>query len=109
MELVIPPTGATTESSFPIELVGVYSIIELDAAHFQLSSSQFDLILGPFDVKRSIPVYFTRVNGMEWTCVSLFRTILGKDTVVILELDQVYTTLNGSSLLFRVSTPESHK
>ena len=53
---------ADTESSFPIELAGVYSTIELDAAHFQLSSTQLDPIPEAFNVKRSIPVYSTKVE-----------------------------------------------
>ena len=51
-----------TESSFPIELGGVYSTIELDAAHFQLSSTQLDPIPEAFDVKRSIAVYSAKVE-----------------------------------------------
>jgi len=42
-----------TESSFPIELA---------AAHFQLSSTQLDLISELFNVQRSIPVYSAKVE-----------------------------------------------
>ena len=57
-----PDRICTTESSFPIELAGVYSTIELDAAHFQLSSTQLDPIPEVFNVKRSIPVYSTKIE-----------------------------------------------
>ena len=61
-----------TESSFPIELAGVYSTVELDAARFQLSSTPLDPIPEAFNVKRSIPVYWARV---EYCGIDLRRCI----------------------------------
>ena len=53
--------SSSTESSFPIELAGVSSTIELGAAHFQLSSTQLDPIPETFIVKRLIPVCSAKV------------------------------------------------
>ena len=48
-----------------IELVGVYSTIELDAAHCQLSSTQSDPIPEAFNVKRSIRSIPQKLNSVE--------------------------------------------
>ena len=78
-----------------MELAGVYSTVESDAAHFQVSSTQLDPIPEAFNVKRSIPVY-SKLNSMEGIYLGLFRSILGKVGQVILDLNRVHTTLNGT-------------
>ena len=61
-----------TESSFPIDLTRVFSTLELDAVHFQLSSTQLDPIPDAFNVTRSIQVLSTKI---EWQGIDLRRSI----------------------------------
>ena len=55
-------TSLITESSFPIELAGVYSTVELGAAHFQLSQTQLDPIPEALNVKMFITVSSTKLE-----------------------------------------------
>ena len=69
-----------TESSFPIELAGVYSTIELDAGHFQLSSTQ----LGP------IPEAFS--------CKKVYSGLLHKSWIAWNRLTSVYSGPSHTSI-----------